>query len=133
MKTQKKARVILHRHLRQLATLCGLTLLSTMVSAQQLEVPADVLASQAKRVAAIKKASASTVMVFANEGKGGGSGVLISPDGYALSNYHVVQPAGTAMKCAIRPLVPSFGSILMESRLSVERRISPLVASARQW
>ena len=101
MKTQKKSRVILHRHLRQLATLCGLTLLSTMVSAQQLEVPADVLASQAKRVAAIKKASASTVMVFANEGKGGGSGVLISPDGYALSNYHVVQPAGTAMKCAI--------------------------------
>ena len=99
MKIQKKSRVILHRHLRQLATLCGLTLLSTMVSAQQLEVPADVLASQAKRVAAIKKASASTVMVFANEGKGGGSGVLISPDGYALSNYHVVQPAGTAMKC----------------------------------
>ena len=98
MKMQKKSRVILHRHLRQLATLCGLTLLSTMVSAQQLEVPADVLASQAKRVAAIKLAS-STVMVFANEGKGS-SGVLISPDGYALSNYHVVQPAGTAMKCA---------------------------------
>ncbi len=69
--------------------------------AQELIVPDDVLASQAQRIAAIKKASASTVMVFANEGKGGGSGVLISSDGYALSNYHVVQPAGTAMKCAI--------------------------------
>jgi len=71
------------------------------LKAQDLTVPDDVLASQAQRIAAIKKASASTVMVFANEGKGGGSGVLISPDGYALSNYHVVQPAGTAMKCAI--------------------------------
>ena len=69
--------------------------------AQELIVPDDVLASQAQRIAAINKASASTVMVFANGGKGGGSGVLISPDGYALSNYHVVQPAGTAMKCAI--------------------------------
>ena len=27
----------------------------------------------------------------------GSSGVLISPDGYALSNYRVVQPAGTAI------------------------------------
>ncbi|MEL0097415.1 MAG: trypsin-like peptidase domain-containing protein [Planctomycetaceae bacterium] len=71
------------------------------LSAQDGSVPDDVLASQAKRIAAIKKASAATVMVFANEGKGGGSGVLISKDGYALSNYHVVQPAGTAMKCAI--------------------------------
>ena len=75
--------------------------ITSIAVAQPLDVPADVLASQAKRIAAIKKASASTVMVFANEGKGGGSGVLISPDGYALSNYHVVQPAGTAMKCAI--------------------------------
>ena len=71
------------------------------LKAQELIVPDAVLASQSKRIAAIKKASASTVMVFANEGKGGGSGVLISPNGYALSNYHVVQPAGTAMKCAI--------------------------------
>lgn len=70
-------------------------------SAQQTAVAEDVLASQAKRIAAIRKASATTVMVFANEGKGGGSGVLISPEGYALSNYHVVQPAGTAMKCAL--------------------------------
>ena len=69
--------------------------------AQALIVPDDVLASQAQRIAAINKASASTVMVFANGGKGGGSGVLISPDGYALSNYHVVQPAGTAMKLSL--------------------------------
>ena len=82
----------------------GIFLLSSAcatLSAQDSSVPDDVLTSQAQRIAAIKKASAATVMVFANEGKGGGSGVIISPDGYALSNYHVVQPAGTAMKCAI--------------------------------
>lgn len=83
-----------------LATLLFSSVFSAL-HAQDTVVPEEVLASQAKRVAAIKKASASTVMVFANEGKGGGSGVLISPEGYALSNYHVVQPAGTAMKCAI--------------------------------
>lgn len=38
--------------------------------------------------------------IFAGEA-GGGSGVLISPDGYALTNFHVVQPAGLAMKCGL--------------------------------
>jgi Cu+-exporting ATPase len=36
------------------------------------------------------------VAIFAGEA-GGGSGVLISPDGYALTNFHVVQPAGIAI------------------------------------
>jgi S1-C subfamily serine protease len=39
--------------------------------------------------------------VFAKEGAGGGSGVVISPDGYALTNFHVVQPAGNYMKCSM--------------------------------
>src|SRR4029079_3921354 len=41
------------------------------------------------------------VAVFANEGNGGGSGVVISPDGYALTNFHVAQPAGSHMKCGM--------------------------------
>ena len=32
---------------------------------------------------------------------GGGSGVVISPDGYAVTNFHVVQPCGPAMKAAM--------------------------------
>jgi len=40
------------------------------------------------------------VAIFAGDA-GGGSGVLISPDGYALTNFHVVQPAGVAMKCGL--------------------------------
>src|SRR6202011_5959024 len=32
---------------------------------------------------------------------GGGTGVLISEDGYALTNFHVVQPTGPTMQCGL--------------------------------
>ncbi len=65
------------------------------------EVPKAVLDAEQVRVAAIQKAVKTAVAVFANEGAGGGSGVVISPDGYALSNFHVAQPAGSYMKCGM--------------------------------
>ena len=65
-----------------------------------IEVDQEVLAVEAARIAVVKKASASTVAVFAGDA-GGGSGVLISADGYALTNFHVAQPAGVAMKCGL--------------------------------
>lgn len=46
----------------------------------------------------------ATVAVFPadiNDQAGGGSAVLISPDGFALTNFHVVQPCGPAMQCAL--------------------------------
>jgi len=64
------------------------------------EVPFAVLEAQQRRVDAIARASAAAVAIFAGEA-GGGSGVLISPDGYALTNFHVVQPAGVAMTCGL--------------------------------
>ncbi len=52
----------------------------------------------------IDRAMRATVMIFpadVNDQAGGGSGVIISPDGYALTNFHVVQPCGPAMKCGV--------------------------------
>ena len=62
---------------------------------------AGVLAAQRERVAAIERASAATVAVFDAAGEGGGSGVIISRDGFALTNFHVVAPCGPAMKCGL--------------------------------
>jgi S1-C subfamily serine protease len=71
-----------------------------LVSARA-EVPQVVLEAEQARIASIDKAVKTAVAVFANGGNGGGSGVVISPDGYALTNFHVVQPAGNHMKCAM--------------------------------
>jgi len=59
-----------------------------------------VLDAQQQRIDIMQRASAAAVAIFAGEA-GGGSGVLISPAGYALTNFHVVQPAGVAMKCGL--------------------------------
>ncbi len=53
------------------------------------------------RVAAIDRARPSAVSVFVPGGGGGGSGVLISPEGFALTNFHVTSPAGTFMRCGL--------------------------------
>ncbi len=63
----------------------------------------DPLLEQAEqeRIEAIARAIPSAVSVFVPGGAGGGSGVLISPDGYALTNFHVTSPAGTYMRCGL--------------------------------
>ena len=62
--------------------------------------PILVKAEQA-RIDAIQVAMPSAVSVFVPGGGGGGSGVLISPDGYALTNFHVSSPAGEFMRCGL--------------------------------
>lgn len=64
--------------------------------------PDSVLRIEQQRIAAIAKASEAFVAVFANEGNGGGSGVVISSDGYALTNFHVAKPAGNHAKCGMK-------------------------------
>jgi S1-C subfamily serine protease len=66
-----------------------------------LEVDAEVLRAESQRIATIAKACEAAVTVLADGGKNGGSGVLISTDGYALSNYHVTEAAGVGMKCGL--------------------------------
>lgn len=60
-----------------------------------------VLAAEQERVEAIAAAKATAVSVFASGGNGGGSGVVVTSDGYALTNFHVAKPAGDYMKCSL--------------------------------
>ncbi len=61
----------------------------------------EVLKAQQIRTDVVKRAAPTVVAIFSPDGNGGGSGVLISPDGYALSNYHVTSACGDFMKCGL--------------------------------
>jgi S1-C subfamily serine protease len=65
------------------------------------EVDPAVIKSESDRVAAAAKAIPSVLAIFAEGGQGGGSGVVITPDGYALTNFHVAKPCGNYMKCGM--------------------------------
>src|SRR5439155_17026380 len=69
--------------------------------AEAQQVPDGVLKAEAERVAVVEKVKPAVVAVFSSGGKGGGSGVLISPDGYALTNFHVVAGTGPVMQCGL--------------------------------
>jgi S1-C subfamily serine protease len=62
--------------------------------------PAVAQAEQ-KRVAVVAQVAPTVVAIFSPGGQGGGSGVLVTPDGYALTNFHVTQGAGNFMKCGL--------------------------------
>ena len=69
--------------------------------AVSLEIADELKLAEAARIAAIEKAVKATVGIFGQQGQGGGSGVVISSDGYALTNYHVVEGSGAFMKCSM--------------------------------
>lgn len=85
-----------HRLILATVTTCLLHSASTARA-----VDPEVLAAQKRRVAVVEKVAPSVVAIFAKGGRGGGSGVLITPDGYALTNFHVTRGAGTFMKCGL--------------------------------
>lgn len=60
-----------------------------------------VLQAQQQRVDVVRQVAATVVAIFSGDGNGGGSGVLISSDGYALSNFHVTSATGDFMKCGL--------------------------------
>ncbi|HEV3263640.1 MAG TPA: trypsin-like peptidase domain-containing protein [Gemmataceae bacterium] len=65
------------------------------------DVDKRVVHAEAQRIAVIKKVKPAVVAVFDAGGQGGGSGVLISKEGYALTNFHVVEGAGALMQCGL--------------------------------
>jgi len=73
----------------------------TLRAQQQQQVPEAVLKAEAERVAVVEKVKPSVVAIFGAGGQGGGSGVLITEDGYALTNFHVVAGSGPVMQCGL--------------------------------
>jgi S1-C subfamily serine protease len=60
-----------------------------------------VLAAESQRIAVMAKAAPCVLAIFDPSGQGGGSGVVISADGFALSNFHVTHPCGNSMQCGM--------------------------------
>src|SRR5262249_21288558 len=83
-----------------LVGLVSASALAVVVSNGQ-DVDKRILDAEVNRVAVIEKAKPAVVAIFSAGGQGGGSGVLISKDGYALTNFHVVQGSGPVMKCGL--------------------------------
>jgi serine protease Do len=65
------------------------------------DIDAEVLQAQRERAEVIRRASEATISIFGLDGGGGGSGVVITPDGYALTNYHVSSACGDHMRCGM--------------------------------
>lgn len=73
----------------------------TSPTQQKVTVPEDVLAAEEQRIETVDRVASSVVAIFAPKGQGGGSGVLISADGFTVTNFHVVQGLGGFMKCGL--------------------------------
>ncbi|MEM8671475.1 MAG: trypsin-like peptidase domain-containing protein [Planctomycetota bacterium] len=84
-----------------LAVACGGLMLSSLFATEPTDLDPILEQGEKDRIAAIATAKPSAVAVFVPGGAGGGSGVLISPDGYALTNFHVTSPAGSFMRCGL--------------------------------
>lgn len=52
--------------------------------------------AEKQRIETIAKVYGAVVAIYDEERKGGGSGVLISPDGLTLTNHHVIMGAGVS-------------------------------------
>lgn len=85
----------------KLFTALTMIFMATALEARAADLDERVLAAQRQRIEVIERASAPTIAIFDGTGQGGGSGVLISPDGYALTNFHVTAPVGPALKCGL--------------------------------
>src|SRR5437763_1383450 len=76
-------------------------LTALLASSPAQDIDPAVKKAEEERIAAIEKVKPSVVAVFGPGGQGGGSGVLIDEDGYALTNFHVVEGAGNVMQCGL--------------------------------
>ena len=85
-----------------LSALVGLVALAQAIpAAEPLQLDPVVAQAEQSRIDSIARAMPSAVSIYVPGGAGGGSGVMISSDGYALTNFHVTSPAGSYMRCSM--------------------------------
>ena len=65
------------------------------------DVDKSVTDAEAQRVAVVARVRPAVVAVCFYGGEACGSGVLIDAEGYALTNFHVVQPTGSVLQCGL--------------------------------
>ncbi|HET6572378.1 MAG TPA: trypsin-like peptidase domain-containing protein [Fimbriiglobus sp.] len=87
---------MLYRLLLSLCALCALR--GEYVAAQPDKA---VAAEEARRIAVIDKVRPAVVAACMYGGEAAGSGVLIDPEGYALTNFHVVAATGSILSCGL--------------------------------
>jgi len=88
--------------MKYFVSICAWALLASVAFAGGgVEVDDVVARAERQRIEVMDRACRTAVAIFARGGQGGGSGVVISSDGYALSNFHVTSEAGAAMKCGM--------------------------------
>jgi S1-C subfamily serine protease len=85
------------RGLRAAAGLAPVLLLAAGLAAQGAALDPRIEAAEKERIALIEKVKPSVVAVLAPGGQGGGSGVIISEDGFAITNFHVAAAIGAAL------------------------------------
>lgn len=65
---------------------------SAPATTQPVDPVALVKAAEQARIEAMNRAARSVVAVMEETGAGGGSGVVVTPDGFGITNFHVVAP-----------------------------------------
>ena len=113
-----------------LGILTALLTIAGMSPAQA--VDQKVIEAQQRRVRVIQQVASSVVAIFGNGGAGGGSGVVITPDGYALSNFHVTSGAGDFMKCGLNDGV-LYDAVIVGAAALGNGRASLVEAGAGVW
>src|SRR6185437_13011468 len=81
--------------------IAALALAACLLPAAAAQPPKAVLDAEAERVAVVARISQTVVAVCIYGGQAIGSGVVIDPEGFALTNHHVTQPAGSIMQCGL--------------------------------
>ncbi|MGC4004354.1 MAG: trypsin-like peptidase domain-containing protein [Pirellulales bacterium] len=94
---------VLRRYLTTSLLLCtaGIVTFAGSTAARSVELDPAVVKLEDERIAAVAKATPSVVAIFVPGGAGGGSGVVVTPDGFVVTNFHVAKPCGTFMKCGL--------------------------------